>query len=118
MSEYVSRCDIAIDGKKMDDTKNFKRHAVDQFVQVQLMNKTGHAAKTPRHQFSVDYVIPSGPKFDFKSVKDKPVVISMADGDPLEFYGCYCLTRGEYTVDGEKETVQTIIFGAERASDD
>jgi hypothetical protein len=118
MSEYVSRCDVAIDGKKMDDVKNFKRHAVEDHGQVNLMNKTGHHGKTPRHQFSLDYVIPSGERYDFKAVKNKPVIVTMEDGAALEFFGCYCLTRGEYTVDGEKETVQTITFGAEKASDD
>jgi hypothetical protein len=102
----------------MDDMKNFKRMAVEDAVQVALMNKTGHAGKTPRHQFSIDYVIPNGTRFDFRAVKGASVVVTMEDGEALEFFGVRCLTRGEYTVDGEKETVQTITFGAERASDD
>lgn len=116
--EYVSRCDVVIDGEKEDNFKNFKRNEVEDSVEVKLMRKTGSADVTPRHSFSIDYVIPAGPKRNFKAIKNSTIMVVMDDGSPLEFYGVRCRKRGEYTVDGEKETVQTITFGAERASDD
>jgi hypothetical protein len=116
--DSVSRVDFVINGEQEDNIKNFKRHEVEDAAQINFMRKTGHIGKTARHQFSVDYVVPAGTKRNWRAVSKATVLVVMDDGSKLTFYGVRCLKRGEMTLDGEKETVQTISLGAERASDD
>jgi len=117
MAQYVSRVDVALNGEKMDDMKNFKEHELDPRDQVNLMNKTGFVNKTVRHQFSLDYVIPVGTRFDFASVQDATALISAQDGGTINYSGVRVLKIGEASYDGEKEVVQTITFGAESRTD-
>ena len=117
MGEYVSRVDVAIGGKQMDDMKNFKEHERVLADQVNLMNKTGFVNKLPRHQFSLDYVVPAATRFDFESVKNETVLITIEDGGTINYSGVRCMKLGEASYDGEKEVVQTITFGAENRVD-
>lgn len=118
MGQYVSRVDLAINGTKIDDIKNFKEHEQSHREQVNLMNKTGFVEKTVRHQFSVDYVIPSGIRYDFGAVKNATALVAYEDGGKINYSGVCCLSVGEAASDGEKEIVQTIVFGAENRVDD
>jgi hypothetical protein len=118
MSQYVSRVDVAIDGKKIDDMKNFKEHALTPREQVNLMNSTGFVKKTVRHKFSLDYVIPAGARFDFNAVENSTALVAYEDGGKINYSGVCCLEVGEAASDGEKEVVQTITFGAENRKDD
>jgi hypothetical protein len=118
MGQYVSRVDVAIDGKKLVDMKNFKEHELAPRDQVNLMSSTGFVKKTVRHKFSLDYVIPAGARFDFNAVEKATALISAEDGGSINYSGVCCLTIGEAAYDGEKEVVQTITFGAEDRKDD
>ena len=118
MGQYVSRVDVAIDGVKIDDMKNFKEHELAPRDQVNLMKKTGFVKKTIRHKFSLDYVIPVGARFDFEAVEKATALIAYEDGGKINYSGVCCLEIGEEASDGEKEVTQTITFGAENRKDD
>jgi hypothetical protein len=117
MGKYVARVDVAIDGENISDMKNFKEHELNLRDQVNLMKKTGYVNKTLRHQFSLDYVIPAGARYDFASVEQAACVIAAEDGGAINYAGVCSLKVGEAAYDGEKEVVQTITFGAESRMD-
>jgi len=118
MQQLVSRHDIAINGEQITDLKNFKRLKRTHRKIVEMMNKTGFVKLRLRHAFSVDYVIPAGARYDFGSIENGTILVMGDDGTPLEFFGVVCVEEGDQDSDGEKEIVSTILFGAERASDD
>lgn len=118
MSQYVSRVDVAINGQKIEDMKNFKIMAIQPRDQVNLMNKTGFVKKTVRHKFSLDYVIPAGDRYDFEAVEKATALVAYEDGGKINYANVCVLEIGEEATDGEKEVVQTITFGAESRVDD
>lgn len=117
MAQYVSRVDVVIDGQKIDDMKNFKEMELAPRDQVNLMNRTGFVKKTVRHKFTLDYVIPTGTRFDFSAVENATALVAYEDGGSINYSGVCVLTIGEAASDGEKEVVQTITFGAEARTD-
>lgn len=115
--QYVTRVDVAIDGQKISDMKNFKEGEISSRDQVNLMSKTGFVKKLVRHGFSLDYVIPTGVRFDFNAVENATALIALEDGGTINYSGVCVLKVGEAAYDGEKEVVQTITFGAEARVD-
>jgi hypothetical protein len=113
MAEYVNRCYLEINGQAIDDFKAVTEKEVEMARQVNLMNKTGHAAVTPRYGVSVDYVVPEdASEFDFEEVKDGTLVIEYLNGKRKLYTGVRTLKIGESKVDGENDVVRTIEFGA------
>lgn len=117
MARYVSRADVVINGATMADMKDFDIKALKTRDQVNMMNKTGYVNKTVRHQFSLDYVKPAGVPYDFASLENATVVVSMDDGSTINYSNACVLEIGDLKMDGEKEAVQTITFGAESRAD-
>jgi len=117
MARYVSRADVVINGQAMTDMKDFDIKALKTRDQVNMMNKTGYVNKTVRHQFSLDYVKPAGTPFDFAGLEGATVVVSMDDGSTINYSNVCTLELGDLKMDGEKEAVQTILFGAESRAD-
>jgi hypothetical protein len=113
MSEYVSRCQVEINGQEMTDFKRFVDSERELRAQVNLMNKTGHHKKTPRYQFSLDYVEPAGVKpFNFDDLKGATMAIEKEGGNRVLWSGVCVLKIGEAAYDGESESVKTVSFGA------
>jgi len=112
MSDYVTRADATLGGKDLSDIKNFQYDDVEYAKQVELMNKSGNANKTPRFLFSVDYVRPTVGAIKFQSVENEIMIIGLEGGGSFTYTGVKCLTVGGATVDGEDEMVSTISFSA------
>lgn len=116
--EFVTRCTLECNGQAIEDFKSYKEAAVVHRKTVNLMHKTGFAALTPRYGFSVDYVVPTGPEFDFAAVKNGRFTVEYEGGGRRTYTGVSMLQRGESTIDGENEMVRTIDFGADGMKDE
>lgn len=113
MSEYVSKITLTVNGTGIEDFDEASEGEVEIYKRVELMNKTGHAAKTPRYGAKVKYVIPLGAEeFDFASVKDGTLSIQREGGKKITYKGVYPLKIGE-TKYGKDEASKEIEFGAE-----
>lgn len=112
MSEYVSRCRLEVNGETIEDFKSVTEGERELAKQVNLMNETGIMKKTPRPSLTVDYVVPSGPGFDWDGLTDGRVTIEYEDGTRITYTGVRTLKVGEAKADGENEMVQTITLGA------
>jgi hypothetical protein len=111
--QYVSRVKVRINGAPMEDFKSFKDNSREIRVPVNLMHKTGFVKKTIRHGFSFDYVVPVGtPETNFEALENAQVQVELDDNKTIVYSGVYCMTVGEADLDGEKEMVRTIEFGA------
>lgn len=111
MSEYVSRILLEINGKNIDDFKAVEEEEVEIAKEVNLMNKTGVVAVTPRYKINVDYAAPKdAPEFDFTEVKDGTLTIDKNNGRRIEFSGVTTLKIGATSYDGDKEAVKKITF--------
>ena len=55
MSLYVNRVVLEVNGVSFSDFDSFTENSVTFHKQVNMMNKTGHAAMTPRYGFSISY---------------------------------------------------------------
>ncbi len=113
MGQLVSRCDFVLNGEKIDSFKNFKKMATTYRKQVELMNSTGFCKVTPRHKFSVDYVIPAANRRDFSGTEKATAMAAYEDGGTLNYTGVCFLEEGEEATDGDKEVIVTLTFGAE-----
>jgi len=111
-SEFVSRVDVAIDGKPIEDMKNFKILKRTPRKMVELMKKTGFVKKTVRHTFSLDYVAPVENPIDFEGMENIPVAVAAQGGKTINYLDAFVIEVGDETFDGENESVQTILFGA------
>lgn len=113
--EYVTRCTLDVNGQSIEDFKSVTEGEIELHKQVNLMNKTGHAAVTARHGVTVDYVVPlDAPEFDWEGVAGGTLSIEFENGKRTTYTGVYVLKIGEQQVDGEDETVRTIELGAEK----
>lgn len=111
--EYVSRVLFDIDGRSIEDFKSVTEKEVELNKAVNLMNKTGFMAVTPRYGVEVEYAVPeSGPEFDFRSIKDGRLSIEFLNGKRITYTGVHVLTIGDLTIDGENEATKTVSFGA------
>jgi hypothetical protein len=111
--QYVSRVSVVINGKPMEDFKTFKDNSRELRVSVNLMTKTGFVKKTVRYGFSIDYVVPVlGSEFDFDSLENARVQITLDDGNTIVYSGVVTKSVGDATADGDKEMTRTIEFGA------
>lgn len=109
--EYVSRVLLEVNGQAIEDFKQVEVEEVELARRVDLMNTTGVVGVTPRHQVTVDYVVPKdAPEFDFKSVKDGTLTLDYDNGTREQYAGVYTLKIGATTFDGEKEAVRKITF--------
>ncbi|MBI5550748.1 MAG: hypothetical protein HY911_04515 [Desulfobacterales bacterium] len=115
MTEFVNKCYLDVNGRSIEDFKAVTEREQEYFRQVNLMNKTGHAAVTTRYGASVDYVVPeTEAEFDWTSVRDGRLTIEYMNGKRITYTGVYVLKVGEGKIDGENEKVQTIELGAEK----
>lgn len=115
MALYVSRIDLEIDGSVVSDFSAFTDMTKSYHVQVELMNKTGHAQITPRYQFSLDYVIPRDETTEvkFSTISDGTCTIEYENGQRITWGGVYTLDEGDASYDGTAAATKTITFGAE-----
>ncbi len=115
MSEYVSRVLLEVNGQSIEDFKSATEKEVELHKQVNLMNKTGHMATTPRYQVEVEYVVPeTSTEFDWEAVSDGRLTIERMNGERVTFTGVYTLKAGDAKADGENEMVRAITLGAEK----
>ena len=113
MSEYIARAVLDVNGRSIEDFKAVSEKEVELAKQVNLMNKTGFAAVTPRYGVTVDYVVPSdATEFDWTGVKNGRLTLDFESGRRITYSGVYTLKIGEAKVDGENEMVKTIDLGA------
>lgn len=109
--KYVSRCQILDSGKKISDVKNFKWNERKYREQIKLMDGVGVVDTIPDQAFSLDHVLPvDNPKLDYSGVVDKTYTVLLKGGKRVTFSGVDAMSDGEITVDGEKETVQTVVY--------
>ena len=114
MARYVARITLEVNGESVTDFSSFSDMTKSRHVQVELMNKTGHAAITPRYQVSVDYVIPRDAiEYDWSTVSDGTLTIEYENGTRKTWGGVYVLDEGDVTYDGTAAATKTITCGAE-----
>jgi hypothetical protein len=117
--EYVDRCTLECNGQAIEDFKAFKEGAVVHRKAVNLMHKTGFSSQTPRHTFSVDYVVPTaGTEYDFAAVENGRLTVTYEGGRRRTYTGVSCGQIGESTVDGENAMTRTIDFIADGMKDE
>lgn len=110
--EYLSRVVLDVNGVQIDDFKSATDKEVEVHKQVNLMNKTGFMAVTPRHAVDVEYVVPFSGEFDWVAVKNGRLTLEYENGKRKTYTGVYVLKIGDEKTDGENETVRTIELGA------
>ena len=110
--EYLSRVSLEVNGKSIEDFSSFQEGERELHKPVNLMNKTGFTAVTPRYTVTVGYVIPAAGEFDWSEVKDGRLTAHYENGKRVTYTGVYVLSLGEETTDGEKETKRDIKLGA------
>jgi hypothetical protein len=113
MSEYVTHCELTVNGQTVDDFKTVEEKEVDHYKQINLMGKTGHGRLTPRYGVTVEYVHPEGVPFNWRLVKNGTLSYTTDSGRKVIFSGVFILKEGNKKIDGENETTQTIELGAE-----
>ena len=114
----VSRCSVEVDGTPVTFFKNFKEHSREVRKMAKIMKGSVVIDKTAEHTFSIDYVKPKGTPIDWASFADGTVTVDLEDAERVTFEESSVLTVGEYTVDDENESTQTIEFGAERRKEE
>lgn len=111
--ESVSRVELTVNGKAIDDFKTCSEKEIELGKAVNLMNKTSRIKKLPRYGVSVEYVVPAGRReFNFKKVVDGTLVINQLDGVKIVFNGVSVLKIGELKYDEDNEATKTIDFMA------
>ncbi len=110
--EYLSRIDLEVDGKSIDDFDGFTEDEVEHHRPVNLMKITGFTKVTQRYGCKVSYVIPASGEFDWSNVEDGRLTIEFENGKRITFTGVYLIKIGEMTVDGEKAATRSIELGA------
>lgn len=114
MARYVSRIELEVNGEAISDFSSFTDMTKSRHIQVELMNKTGHAAVTPRYQVSVDYVTPRDSKeFDWSDVSNGTLTIEYENGNRITWGGVFVLDEGDSSFDGTAASTRTITLGAE-----
>ncbi|MFA5161148.1 MAG: hypothetical protein WC421_02790 [Elusimicrobiales bacterium] len=109
---YVSRVELAVNGKSVTDFKSFSRKPVELNKTVKLMGKTGFVGVQPRYELEVEYIVPQSGAFDWSGVKDGTLTVTYDGGETTRYTGVTVLTLGEMKTDGENETTRTISLGA------
>lgn len=114
MARYVARITLEVNGEEITDFSSFSESTVSRHVQVELMNKTGHAEMTPRRQVTVDYVVPRDTaEFDWSSVSDGTLTVEYENGTRKTWGGVYTLDLGDLSYDGTAGATRTVTLGAE-----
>ena len=112
--KYVSRARVTRNGKRVEHLKNFKMGEAVYRGEVPTMDGGGTSDITKRRRFSLDYAMPkTDPKLDWSDVDDENWVIDLEGGRQVIYTGVDCLKRGEFTIDGENESVFTVDFWAD-----
>lgn len=112
MTEYIAKCTLDVNGTQIEDFKAFTDNEQELHKPVNLMNKTGFFATTPRPGCKVDYVVPKEGEFDWSTVKDGRLSVEFENGKRVTFTGVYTLKIGEAKVDGDNELTRSIELGA------
>lgn len=119
MAEYVAKLTLEANGESITDFSAFTDMTRSHHVQVELMNKTGHAKITPRYQFSVDYVIPeSTPEYDWAGLANATFTKEYENGNRQTYGGVYLLDEGDTSFDGTTAATKTLTCGAETFTED
>lgn len=112
-TKYVSRARVTRNGQKVQHMKNFKFGEALYATEVETMDGGGTVDNPRRHRFSLDYAIPkNSPKLDWSDVRDEDWTVELEGGKKAIYTGVDCLSRGEFTVDAQKESVMTLNFYA------
>lgn len=112
--KYVSRARVSRNGQKVQHLKNMKFGEDKYATEVETMDGGGTVDNPKRHRFSLDYALPkTGAKLDWSDVRDEDWTVDLDGGLKAIYTGVDCMSRGEITVDGEKEAVTTLEFYAE-----
>ena len=110
---YVNRITLEVNGIVFEDFDSYTDNSVTYYKQVNLMNKTGHAAMTPRYGFTVSAKKPNTPTLVLDNVVNGTFTVEYENGDRTTYGGVYTLETGDGTADGETEFTRTYTFGAE-----
>lgn len=112
--KFVSRCRVMRNGKRVLNMKNFKMGEDVYRAQLQTMDGPGTVDVPKKPSFSLDYAIPrDNAKLDWSDVSDETWVVELDGGRRVIFSGVDSISRGEITMDSEKETVFTVNFSSE-----
>src|SRR6185369_15695505 len=107
MEAYISKITLEINGEQEEDFNAFTEKERLLKKPVNLMNRTGVLKVTPRHNFSLDYVVPADKtERDFTAIADGTVTIDYENGKRVSFGKVECLSIGEAKFDGDKEVVK------------
>lgn len=114
MPRYKNLVSLEINGATFDDFKSVTEQEREVGMRVDLMHKSGSAAKTPRINIVINTVEPlDAPAFDFAGLSDATITKIYEDGSRITYRGCRTLTIGEETIDGENEPVIPVTLMAE-----
>jgi hypothetical protein len=115
--KYVSRCHVLANGQRLQHLKNFKWSDRKYREQIKTMDGVGTVDTIPDQTFALDYVIPTAsPKLDWSNILDYSFVVLLKSGQRVVFTGVDAMSDGEMALDGEKESVMTIMFGYQDAT--
>lgn len=113
MEAYISTITLEINGEQEEDFNAFTEKERVLKKTVALMNSTGTLKATPRHNISLDYVVPANKnERNFDGIEDGTVTIDYENGKRISFGEVACLSIGEAKYGDEKEVVKTIEFAA------
>lgn len=110
--EYLSLFRLVVDGRELDDFKDFEDDTIEPRKRVDLANKSGYCAKTKRYGFKASYVIPAIGAFDFEAVKNATAIVEWESGVVWTYSGVTVLSIGAAKADGENEVTREITFMA------
>lgn len=109
--KYVSRARVTRNGQKIQHMKSFRRREYSYAAEVETMDGGGSVDLPKRPGFSLDYALPkTNPKLDWSDVRDEDWTVELDGGKRIIYTGVDCVSMGEVTIDGEKESVATLTF--------
>lgn len=106
--KYANKITLVVNGQEISDFQSVKIHEIEYKKPVNAANKTGFVEVTPRHQVTVNYIVPNGVEFDFTTVEDGTLTINKENGSKIMFFGVTMLKVGEAELGAEKEVVRPI----------
>lgn len=110
MANFITRCELSINGATEKNFKSFTEKATTHGISVNLMNETGYAKKTQRWQVEVDYVVPQVNPRDFSTLANGTLTVEYNGGERHNYGGVNLLEVGDSTIDGDNEKIQKVTL--------
>jgi hypothetical protein len=114
MSQFITRCQLDVNGLEITDFKAFEEKTRTLRKPVNLMYKTGSAELTQRFSGSLDYVVPRDKTpFAFDGISGGTLTITFDSGTETRFGGVSVTQVTDTSINGESELERKVEFIAE-----